>query len=140
MSEKGRPPERSRNRSVVPTARRCDWCCREFKRDIEVYWVAGTAGFDERGEPYTGASTRLLLCHRCAPSFDGMVRRAWNRESDRIAGRNLGDMPDLRLRRQGAQKHRDLEGLPISRDGERSGLAGDEGPDTHDETGSIGNG
>jgi hypothetical protein len=130
VPDRDRAPDRSRHRSDQPPARLCDWCCREFTRHIEVFWVASTVGYDERGEPYTGANTRMLLCHRCAPSFTRILRRAWNRESDRIAGRNLRDMPDLRAGRKGVKENGDVEALPIADDGEGDGVSRVEGPDT----------
>jgi hypothetical protein len=95
--------------------------------------VAGTAGYDGKGEPFIGAMARMLLCHKCSPRFSRALTFAWERESDRTAGRNLATMPNLRRRGDGAQQHGHLDRLPVSVNPQDDGVSGVEGPDAHDE-------
>lgn len=116
----------------APSAGMCDWCERPLTKSIDVYWIAGTAGFDSKGEPYIGAMTRMLMCRRCSPGFSRGLRAAWSRESDRIAGRNKDSMPDLRTRGKSTESHGNLDDLSVPHDAQDNRVAGSERSDTHD--------
>lgn len=123
----------ARGRGGKPRAQLCDWCERPLTKAIDVYWIAGTAGFDVQGEPFVGAMTRALFCRRCAPAFSRILKHAWDRESDRIAGRSKKDMPDLRRRGKRPQGDRDLQGAAAAGHSQDDAIPGREGANPDDE-------
>lgn len=94
-------------------AGQCDSCGGRLPKEVPVFWIAGTAGYDSQGEPFVGALTRSLFCRRCASKFSKILSAAWDREADRVAGRNLASMPDLR-RRKRPETNRDNDGPAIT--------------------------
>lgn len=131
------PVKGGRQREGLPPAQLCDWCEQALGKTFDVFWVAGTAGFDSRGEPFIGAMTRMLLCHKCGARFTRALGFAWEREADRTSGRNLATMPDLSGIRERPKPDGDLQDVVTSGNRERDGVPGGESTDAHDEGGGV---
>lgn len=105
-------------------AGQCDSCGGRLPKEVPVFWIAGTAGYDAQGEPFVGALTRSLFCRRCASKFSRILGAAWDRESDRIAGRNLSSMPDLR-RRKRSKTDGENDDPAVTQDAQPGSIPGD---------------